>query len=49
MIKTYYMKSIVKVNREERRNMFENILLEAVASLFVGSLLFICFWILFKS
>jgi hypothetical protein len=43
------MKNKTQIRSEERREIFENIFLEVVASLFVGSLVFFCFWILFRS
>jgi hypothetical protein len=47
--KSDFMNTEIKNRNEERRKVVENIFLEIVASLFVGSLVFICFWILFKS
>jgi hypothetical protein len=42
------MDTMIENRREERRRLFENILLEVMAALFVGTLSIICFWILFK-
>jgi hypothetical protein len=43
------MNTKIQQSVEEKREILENIFLEIVASLFVGSLIFFCFWILFRS
>jgi hypothetical protein len=47
--KLYFMNTKIQQSGEERREKFENLFLEVLASLFVVSLIFFCFWILFKS
>ena len=46
---SYVMDIKTEDRKEKRRRIFENIFLEAMATLFVGVLILICFWILFKS
>jgi len=35
-------------SKQGKKKIFENFFLEIVATLYVGSLIFFCFWILFK-
>jgi hypothetical protein len=43
------MNTKIEDKKEERRKLLEDIFLEVVATLFVGSLIFFCFWLLLKS
>jgi hypothetical protein len=47
--KSNIMDTKIEDKREERRKLLENIILEVIATLFVGSLVVFCFWFLLRS
>lgn len=43
------MNDKIQIKSDERKSRLEDFILEVLATVFVGSLAFICFWIVFRS